>query len=307
MVTLADSILISTAPSPYPFVALSRSDTFMAGLGSGILARTLVYPCDVVKLLVQVDSEDRGFGLSCQDLYHRGGIRAFWTGNLVSIVNQGFYTGIKFFVIKEMRSWFGSEIKTNNWERAFTGALAGVVAQTALYPMDFLRTRMIVYPNRYTSFFQATARVAQEEGFLSLWTGLTPTIVGSIPYEGSQYLVYDRLREMYVLHTQCRHVRPFANAVLGGIAGIVSQSVAYPFETVRKLMMLTDLSGHKIYRSMTECFLKVYETEGMNGFFKGLGLNTLKVIPFSALQYTLYDETCKAILWLRRVQREGII
>jgi hypothetical protein len=99
-------------------------------------------------------------------------------------------------------------------------------------------------------------------------------------------------------------VQPLANAVLGGIAGIVSQSVAYPFETVRKLMMLTDPDGRKIYRSMTECFLSVYRNEGIDGFFKGMGLNTLKVIPFSALQYTLYDEGCKAMLWLRRVQHE---
>jgi hypothetical protein len=44
----------------------------------------------------------------------------------------------------------------------------------------------------------------------------------------------------------------------------------------------------------------VYRTDGIRGFFRGLGLNTLKVIPFSALQYTLYEETCAAFLWLKR-------
>jgi hypothetical protein len=91
---------------------------------------------------------------------------------------------------------------------------------------------------------------------------------------------------------------------LGGIAGIVSQSIAYPFETVRKLMMLTDVNGKKRYATMTQCFLSVYRSEGIEGFFKGIGLNTLKVIPFSALQYTLYDEACKAMLWLRRIEQE---
>jgi hypothetical protein len=297
----ADAILLATSPSPYLYASLSRLDNFTAGLCSGMLARTLVYPFDVIKLLVQVDSQGRGFGASCIDRYRRGGLGAFWTGNGVSILNQGFYNGTKFFVIKELRSRLGIESRPTNLQRTVTGAIAGIVSQAVLYPMDFLRTRMIIYPDRYTSFFQATARIAKEEGFLSLWTGLTPTIVGSIPYEGSQYLVYDKLREIYLGKSGAARVKPLANAVLGGIAGIVSQSVAYPFETVRKLMMLTDSQGRKIYTSMTQCFLDVYRNEGVEGFFKGMELNTFKVIPFSALQYTLYDEACKALLWLRKI------
>ena len=295
----ADSVLISTAPSPYPFEFLSRADNFAAGIVSGILARTLSCPFDVIKIIAQVDTQNRTWGQSISALYRERGFKAFWTGNTTAIMNQGYYSGIKFFAIKELRQLVGKRAEKSGAESALIGAVAGVIAQAALYPMDFLRTRMIVYPDKYRSFWQSAATVFREEGFTALWTGLTPTVVGSIPYEGSNYLVYDAFREIYIRNWHVTHITPAANAVMGTAAGMVSQAVAYPFEMVRRKMMLTNSDGKRLYESMTECFIDTYQKEGMGGFFKGLGWNTLKVIPFSALQYTLYDETCKVFRALR--------
>lgn len=301
----ADDILIATAPSPYPFQRLSRSGNFAAGIVSGMLARTLSSPFDVVKVLVQVAEDGKSLGQSVQDLYKRGGLRAFWTGNTVSILNQGYYSGVKFFIIKELKTLMGNKKNWTGAESAFTGAVAGVIAQAALYPMDLVRTRMIVYPGKYDSLWQATKRIVTEEGILSLWTGLKPTVIGSIPYEGSNYFIYDIFRQLYIRKTGTKTISPKTNAVLGTAAGMASQAVAYPFEVVRRLMMLTNPDGSKMHSSMRACFKKVYKEEGIAGFFKGIGLNTIKVIPFSALQYTLYDETCKSFAYLRSMYQHG--
>ena len=295
----ADAVLISTAPSPYPFEFLSRADNFAAGIISGMLARTLSSPFDVVRILAQVDTSANCWSHSITTLYRERGLTAFWTGNTVSVLNQGYYSGIKFFAIKELRRLFGKRKKRSGLQSAITGAVAGVIAQAALYPMDFIRTRMIVYPDKYKSFWQSTATVFREEGLTALWTGLTPTVLGSIPYEGANYLVYDMLKQVYIREWNVNFIAPRANLVLGTAAGIVSQAVAYPFEIVRRKMMLTDERGHKLYDTMTDCFRDTYAKEGMHGFYKGLGWNTVKVIPFSALQYTMYDETCKLIRRLR--------
>ena len=297
--THADQVLISTAPSPYPFEFLSRGDNFAAGLISGMLARTLSSPVDVIKILVQVDTTSHPWHESVMHLYRERGLKAFWTGNTVSVLNQGYYSAIKFFGIKELRRLFGKRQKRTGLQSAITGAVAGVIAQAALYPMDLIRTRMIVYPEKYHSFWQSTGKVIREEGFTSLWTGLMPTVVGSIPYEGTNYLVYDMLKQFYIREWNVNFVSPSANVVLGTAAGIVSQAVAYPFEIMRRKMMLTDESGHAKYRTMTECFRDTYAKEGVEGLFRGIGWNTVKVIPFSALQYTLYDETCKLFRKLR--------
>jgi solute carrier family 25 phosphate transporter 23/24/25/41 len=250
--------------------------------------------------MIQVNSSDRGISGSSRDIFSAGGIKAFWRGNTVAILNQGIYSGLKAFVVKEMKRAFGDKLHSGGFERALTGAASGAVAQTVLYPMDFLRTRIIVYPGQYTSFWQALAKVVREEGFTGLWTGLMPTFVGAIPYEGSQFWVYDGMRSVYSRQTGAETISPFVNSVLGGAAGVVSQTVAYPFELVRRLMMLTDDNGHKLYRSMGECFRKIWEKEGIPGFYKGLTFNAVRVIPFSMLQYTVYDETCKFFGWMKK-------
>jgi len=299
--TPGDRVLVATAPSRYVFEELSGVDTFLAGLVSGVLARTLVCPFDVVKLLVQVDSRDRGFLHSVRVLYDRAGIKAFWTGNWVGLSNQGLYSATKFLMIKELRPLFGS--RAQRFRAAASGALAGAIAQAALYPMDLVRTRIILYPGRYSSFFQAAGRIIAEDGVTALWTGLAPTIVGSIPYEGTNYLVYDGIRSLWLRRGEDRRMTPLANAVIGAAAGLVSQAVAYPFEVVRRLMMMTGDDGRRLYGSMGEGFKDVWGREGLKGLFRGLKWNTVKAIPFAALQYTLYDEACRAF---RDVRRRGL-
>jgi hypothetical protein len=54
---------------------------------------------------------------------------------------------------------------------------------------------------RYSSFFVGVSEIVQKEGIASLYSGLTPTMLGIIPYAGKQ-------------HTWCGHcVHVFAMAV----------------------------------------------------------------------------------------------
>lgn len=54
---------------------------------------------------------------------------------------------------------------------------------------------------RYSSFFVGVSEIVQKEGIASLYSGLTPTMLGIIPYAGKQ-------------HTWCGHyVHVFAIAV----------------------------------------------------------------------------------------------
>ena len=296
----ADRILISTSPDVIPFMKLTRQDNFICGTFSGFLARTLTSPLDVIKLLIQVGKKGESISDCCRDIYKRQGLLGFWNGNTISVMNQGFYSGIKFFVVKEITSYTGNHVNASTVESAITGAVAGLISQATVFPMDLIRTRIIVHPKKYTGFFQAARMIVQEEGVTSLWSGLLPTIVGSIPYESSQYLVYGQLRQFSV-NRENKPLSPLQNAVFGTMAGMISATVAYPFESVRKLMMVTDENGNKLYHSMIGCIKEVVKKDGIQGLYRGVGLNAFKVIPYSALQYTLYDEVCKVFIKAKTV------
>ncbi|KAK8888099.1 hypothetical protein M9Y10_039160 [Tritrichomonas musculus] len=297
----ADEVLYATSPTAIPSLYLSRHGNFAAGMISGTLGRVLTTPLDVIKLFIQVGANGGSIIETTKDIYARKGIGGFWTGSTISVVNQGFYSAIKFLILREfasLKKGHVTDTSESTYESAITGGIAGVISQAAVFPMDLVRTRIILNPDKYHTFFQTAAIIVKEEGFTALWSGLKPTVIGSIPYESSQYLVYSQLRQRILKRTH-KPLTSFQNAILGTAAGMISATIAYPFENLRKLMMCLDGEGKKKYSSMTKCLKHVMATEGISGLYHGVVLNAFKAIPYSALQFTLYDEVCHLFIKMK--------
>lgn len=300
-----NEILFATSPNVIPSLQLSRYHNFLCGTISGCLARTITSPLDVIKLFIQVGMEQHSMWSYAKQIYRRDGFAGFWNGNIISVANQGLYSGIKFLVVREIANLSSNPSHYTNFQAAMTGGIAGVISQAAVFPMDLIRTRIILHPDKYHGFFQTAHMIMKEEGISALWSGITPTVIGSIPYEGSQYLVYGQLRQIIVERTK-KPLTPLQNMLLGTCAGMISASMAYPFENIRKFMMTQNAQSHPDYSSMYGCMKYILRTEGIGGLYKGVVLNAFKVIPYSALQYTLYDEVCKLFIKTKKIVEDVV-
>ncbi len=69
-------------------------------------------------------------------------------------------------------------------------------AQGLLYPLDTIRTRLAVC-NRgsYSGIRHAAQRILAEEGFTAFYRGLTPSMIGILPYAGVDIAVFEMLKE----------------------------------------------------------------------------------------------------------------
>ncbi|CDO92964.1 unnamed protein product [Kluyveromyces dobzhanskii CBS 2104] len=79
--------------------------------------------------------------------------------------------------------------------------------------------------------------------------------------------------------------------VAGGIAGAVSRTVVSPFERVKILLQVqnsTSAYNGGIFNAVGQ----VYKEEGIAGLFRGNGLNCIRIFPYSAVQFVIY-EWCK--------------
>ena len=52
--------------------------------------------------------------------------------------------------------------------------------------------------------------------------------------------------------------------------------VSYPFDTVRRRLMMQSGRGEKLYSGTVDCFAKILAKEGPKAFFKGAGANILR-------------------------------
>uniref|UniRef100_A0A7S2RIX6 Uncharacterized protein n=1 Tax=Eucampia antarctica TaxID=49252 RepID=A0A7S2RIX6_9STRA len=79
------------------------------------------------------------------------------------------------------------------------GAMAGASAQTTAHPLDVVRKRLQIQglagnPILYKNTFECFSRMIKNEGAGSLYKGLGPACVATIPGTGIAYIVYESMK-----------------------------------------------------------------------------------------------------------------
>ncbi|MCJ1454812.1 hypothetical protein MMC28_005165 [Mycoblastus sanguinarius] len=143
-------------------------------------------------------------------------------------------------------------------------------------------------------------------GFVNFYRGFTPSLVGMLPYAGMSFLTHDtatdwlRLPSLAPYTTTARPttsldpngppiLRYWAELLAGGIAGLVSQTASYPLEVIRRRMQVGGAVGDGHRLGMVETAGKVWRDNGWRGFWVGLTIGYIKVVPMAAASFFVYE------------------
>jgi solute carrier family 25 phosphate transporter 23/24/25/41 len=75
----------------------------------------------------------------------------------------------------------------------------------------------------------------------------------------------------------------------GGVAGAVSRTVVSPLERL-KILMQVQSAGRDAYKlSVGQALKKMWVEEGWRGFMRGNGTNCIRIVPYSAVQFSSYN------------------
>jgi len=84
--------------------------------------------------------------------------------------------------------------------------------------------------------------------------------------------------------------------VAGGVAGAASRTVVSPFERIKILQQVqSQASGNTQYKGVWRSLVRIWNEEGFPGFMRGNGINCIRIIPYSAVQFTTYETLKKWI------------
>lgn len=156
---------------------------------------------------------------------------------------------------------------------------------------------------------EAVSAVTQQQGLANFFRGFTPTLWGMIPYAGSSFLTHDaagdfmrqpKLVPYTVLPLSERTqkqlapgkpapLRAWAELTTGALAGLVSQTLSYPLEVIRRRMQVGGVVGDGHRLTMSEVAKNIYKTKGFRGFYVGLGIGYVKVVPLAATSFYVYE------------------
>ena len=165
---------------------------------------------------------------------------------------------------------------------------------------------------------------APRSGLVNFYRGFSPTLFGMLPYAGMSFLTHDTMHDilrhpslapyttvplqasatttsssskslssrttMTTTTTAARRpLKTYAQLLAGGLAGLVSQTAAYPFEVIRRRMQVGGAVGDGHRLRMGEVTRLVWKERGWRGFFVGLGIGYLKVVPMVAVSFWVYE------------------
>lgn len=265
------------------------------GLLAGTIAKTSTCPLDVIKVVLQVSSKGGSASETISKIWREGGLPGFWRGNVAACVRAGPMNSIKFFVNDRLKTIVGKGKPLVGGKSFIVGSISGLIAQALTYPLDVVRTRITVDPKSYTGIFQTIFKIVQDEGVLSLWSGLEPTLLGVVAYDGAQFFAYDNLKNYYIQNfNNGKNPSPWTTSLLGAVSSAFSQSLSFPLDVVRKRLMLKDRNGKPRYKGTFDALSSIYKKEGFLGLYKGISFNLLKAIPYQAVQFTALEEIKKA-------------
>lgn len=154
-----------------------------------------------------------------------------------------------------------------------------------------------------------TQKIVPSSGFANFYRGFTPTLLGMLPYAGVSFLTHDTIGDWLRLpslapyttiprsesstsgHKNSRRPQLTAAAELfsGAIAGVVSQTSSYPFEVMRRRMQVGGVVGDGRRLRIAETARTIWMERGFHGFWIGLTIGYLKVIPMTATGFFVYE------------------
>ena len=211
------------------------------------------------------------------------------------------------------------------------GAGAGLVATSTTYPFDIMRTQFAVQgrgPRVFPTMHSFIKNTLDTKGIRGFYAGLTPALVGITPYMGLNFALYESFSALAARLERSwkeRRAPPdqlqgggggggggagllaiSRNAICGGAAGGLSKLVVYPLDTIKKrlqVQVLTNtLDGAAAmprYLGVGDLVRKTLRSEGIKGFYKGIGPTTAKAVVSTAVTFAAF-EGAKEFLQLRR-------
>ncbi|CAJ1932397.1 unnamed protein product [Sphenostylis stenocarpa] len=276
-----------------------------AGAASGAIAATFVCPLDVIKTRLQVHGLPHGqkgnvIVTSLQNIVRNEGFRGMYRGLSPTILALLPNWAVYFTSYEQLKGLLRSRDGCN--ELTTMGniiAAAGAGAATAIStnPLWVVKTRLQTQGMRpdvvpYKSVLSALTRITHEEGIRGLYSGIIPSLAG-ISHVAIQFPAYEKIKSYMAEkdNTTVDKLSTGSVAIASSISKVFASVMTYPHEVIRsRLQEQGQAKNNGIqYAGVVDCTKKVFQKEGIPGFYRGCATNLLRTTPSAVITFTSYE------------------
>ncbi|KAL4073281.1 mitochondrial carrier domain-containing protein [Scleroderma yunnanense] len=153
------------------------------------------------------------------------------------------------------------------------GGAAGTAVDLLFFPIDTVKTRL-----------QSAQGFVKAGGFRGIYKGVGSVVVGSAPGAAVFFSTYDSMKRTLPIQGQLSPLNHMISASIGEVAACL---IRVPTEVI-KTRTQTSSYGTSAASSLT-CAKLVLQSDGIKGFYRGFGITVMREIPFTSLQFPLYE------------------
>ncbi|NXC81268.1 SAMC protein, partial [Cercotrichas coryphoeus] len=151
------------------------------------------------------------------------------------------------------------------------GGVAGVFVDLILFPLDTVKTRL-----------QSPQGFRKAGGFRGIYAGVPSTAIGSFPNAAAFFITYENVKSV-LPHGSSSHLSPVTHMVAASLGEVVACLIRVPSEVVKQRAQVSPSSSTLRILSQT-----LYH-EGIQGLYRGYKSTVLREIPFSLVQFPLWE------------------
>lgn len=264
----------------------------LIGGSIGAVSKTIMSPVERVKILMQtMDSNPKVISgevkpyASIGDCFKRvsaeQGVKAFWRGNFVNCLRYAPQQGSALAFNDFFKTIFPKKNKDTEFfmfmmSNLLSGGCAGATAMVICYPMDFARTRLASDlqggKGQFNGILDCLGKTVKQQGITGLYRGTAVSIAGAFVYRAGQLGLYGSVMGLNPYNDDKGLKGFFSAVVVSTLARSVVLPFNYPFDTVRRRLMLESEKppAERLYTSGINCAIEVIKKEGIAGMYKGV-------------------------------------
>ncbi|KZP13728.1 mitochondrial carrier [Athelia psychrophila] len=285
-----------------------------AGGIAGGMEALCCQPLDTIKVRMQLSksgmtpgTKPRGFLATGAFIMKRETPLALYKGLgavLAGIVPK---MGIRFASFEAYKGWLADKEtgKTSISGIFVAGLGAGTTEAVAVVtPMEVVKIRLQAQQHsladplevpRYRNAGHAVYTIIREEGFLTLYRGVSLTALRQATNQGANFTAYQEIKKLaHKYQPDITELPSYQHMIIGLISGAMGPFSNAPIDTIKTRLQKSPASpGQTALQRIVAIGRDMWQTEGVRSFYKGITPRVLRVAPGQAIVFAVYERVSR--------------
>lgn len=270
---------------------------FICGGLAGALSRTCTAPLDRIKVILQVQgcksqtilgqTEELGARGVLRKMIAEGGGRSLWRGNMINCCKIVPENGLR-LALFELLQLYIPHSRDNLYTKFACGALTGAVVQTTMFPIELIKTRVMLQSSENRMPIRAIFQSLGSTNLLRFkgcFRGLTPALIGIIPFSGIELAANKTISQWWAARSGNKYPDMFAAGVIGTCCTVSAAFSTYPAKLLTTRQQA--YKGDPPIKTM-QLMREILQQEKMRGLWRGFIPNAMKIAPSTFVSWGSY-------------------